>query len=34
MPIPQHWSIGSKMNIFDKAYFGIIPDIEGHKSEE
>ena len=22
------------MSIFDKAYFGIIPDIEGHKPDE
>ena len=34
MPIPQEWQDIDKMSIFDKAYFGIIPDIEGHKPEE
>ena len=32
--IPHEWNNESKMSIFDKAYFGIIPDITNHKSEE
>ena len=31
---PYEWQDINKMSIFDKAYFGIIPDIEGHKSDE
>lgn len=34
MPIPHEWKDKSKMSIFDKAYFGIIPDIKGHKAKE
>ena len=30
MPVPQEWENESKMSIFDKAYFGIIPKINGH----
>ena len=33
MPIPK-WNFVGKMSIFDKAYFGIIPDIIGHKPDE
>ena len=33
-PIPEHWIDENEMTIFDKAYFGIIPNIEGHKSDE
>ena len=28
--IPHHWNMQQKMSIFDKAYFGIIPNIKGH----
>lgn len=34
MPVPQHWENINDMTIFDKAYFGIIPDITGHKPDE
>ena len=34
MPVPQHWKDSSDMTIFDKAYFGIIPNIEGHKPDD
>lgn len=34
MPIPHEWENEDNMSIFDKAYFGIIPDINGHKSDE
>ena len=34
MPIPHKWEDESKMSIFDQAYFGIIPDINGHKPDE
>ena len=34
LPIPHEWKDKSKMSIFDKAYFGIIPDITNHKPEE
>ena len=34
MPVPQEWKDIEKMSIFDKAYFGIIPDIANHKSDE
>ena len=27
MPVPQEYENINKMSIFDKAYFGIIPDI-------
>ena len=30
MPIPNEWQDINKMSIFDKAYFGIIPEINGH----
>ena len=29
LPIPKHWN-NDDMTIFDKACFGIIPDIERH----
>ena len=32
LPISYHWN--DDMDIFDKACYGEIPDIEGHKSEE
>ena len=34
IPVPQEYQNISKMTIFDKAYFGIVPDISGHKSYE
>lgn len=34
MPIPQYWEDDDDMNMFDQAYFGIIPDIKGHKPDE
>ena len=34
MPIPHEWQDINKMSIFDKAYFGIIPDITSHRSDE
>lgn len=34
MPVPTEWKDENKMTIFDKAYFKIIPDINGHKPEE
>ena len=34
MPIPRHWKFISKMSIFDKAYFGIIPRKDNHYSDE
>ena len=34
MPIPHEWKNEDNMSIFDKAYFGIIPDINGHKPDE
>ena len=30
MPIPEYWENDEDMSIFDKAYFGIVPNIEGH----
>ena len=33
-PVPKHWKNEDEMSIFDKAYFGIIPDITNHKPEE
>ena len=30
LPIPYHWENNEDMDIFDQAYFGIIPDINGH----
>ena len=30
MPIPHEWNNINEMSIFDKAYFGIIPDIDDH----
>ena len=34
MPIPQEWKIEKEMTIFDKAYFSIVPNIDGHESNE
>ena len=34
MPILNEWQDVDKMSIFDKAYFGIIPDIAEHRSDE
>ena len=34
MPIPHEWKNKQEMTIFDKAYFGIIPEIDNHKSGE
>ena len=34
LPIPRHWINDDKMTIFDKACFGIIPDIGKHKPDE
>ena len=34
LPIPYHWDHNRDMTIFDQAYFGIIPDIKGHKPDE
>ena len=34
MPIPQKYNNKLTMSIFDKAYFGIIPNIKGHNSDE
>ena len=34
MPVPKEWHNEDKMSIFDKAYFGIIPDINGRQSDE
>ena len=33
LPIPYNWN-DNNMTIFDKACYGIIPDITGHKSDE
>ena len=33
LPIPHHWH-DDDMTIFDKACYGEIPNIEGHKSNE
>ena len=32
--LPDNWENKWKMTIFDKAYFGIIPNRFGHKSDE
>ena len=34
MPIPYEWQDINKMSIFDKAYFGIIPNINNHNPDE
>ena len=34
MPVPHEWQDEDKMSIFDKAYFGTIPNIMGHKPDE
>ena len=33
LPVPYHWD-DDDMTIFDRACFGEIPDIKGHKSDE
>ena len=30
LPVPYHWEDEDGMTIFDKACFGIIPNIIGH----
>ena len=34
MPVPNYYQNINEMNIFDKAYFSIVPDIIGHKQDE
>ena len=34
LPVPHYWDDITKRSIFDWACFGVIPDIEGHKSDE
>ena len=34
MPAPNHYQNINEMSIFDKAYFRIVPDINGHKTNE
>ena len=34
MPAPNHYQNINEMSIFDKAYFRIVPDINGHKADE
>ena len=33
LPVPRHWN-DDDMTIFDKACFGIIPELGNHKSDE